>query len=317
MKRRTFLGKSIQAGLALSSAPLLDCSGTPGEGIQIPKRKLGRTGEKLSVIGFGGILVMNETSEGAATLVSRAIDLGINYFDVAPSYGNAEDMLGPAFRPHRKNCFLACKTTERLAEGAAREMNASLKKLQTDHFDLYQLHALSSTEDVEKCFGPGGTMEMVRKAKEAGKVRFIGFSAHSQEAALLAIKKFDFDTILMPFNYVCFNRGHFGQAALEAARKKGMGILALKALALTIIPEGQPKPYEKMWYIPIEDNELASLSLRYTMSLGVTATIPPGDVRFWEKAVMIAQGDLSITEEEIKLLDEKTKNIKPLFSSTA
>lgn len=314
MKRRTFVRKTVQTGIALSAIPFLDqCTGSSAD--MLPKRKLGKTGEELSVIGFGGILVMDETADEAADRVARAIDLGCNYFDVAPTYGNAQDMLGPAFEPYRKDCFLACKTHERYAENAGKEINESLKKLRTDYLDLYQLHALSGVEDVEACFGPGGAMESVLKAKEAGKIRFIGFSAHSQEAALLAMERFDFDTILFPVNFICWHGGNFGPAALAKAKEKGMGILALKAMALTTIPEGTDKPYAKCWYMPIEDETLSSLSLRYTLSMDVTAAIPPGEYPFWTRAVSIVQGGIDISDDEKKELMKYLPGVNPLFSA--
>src|SRR4030042_7069741 len=110
-------------------------------------------------------------------------------FGLAPSYGNAEDRMGPALAPFRKNVFLACKTLKRDKAGAAAELNQSLQKLQTDHFDLYQLHALSKTEEVEQALGPGGPLETFLEAKKEAKNRFVGFSAHSAEAALLANKQ--------------------------------------------------------------------------------------------------------------------------------
>lgn len=312
MKRRTFVKRAIQSGVALSAIPLLDqCAGRQES--PLPRRKLGKTGEELSVIGFGGILVTDETQEEAANRVARAIDLGCNYFDVAPTYGNAQDMLGPAFEPYRKDCFLACKTHERYAEKAEQEIHESLKKLRTDYFDLYQLHALSGVEDVEACFGPGGAMEPILKAKEAGKIRFLGFSAHSQEAALLAMERFDFDTILIPVNFVCWHQGNFGPAAVARAKEKDMGILALKGMALTTIPAGAEKPWPKCWYIPIEDETLSSLSLRYTLSLGVTAAIPPGEYPLWTRAVSIVQGGMDISGEEIGELMKSSSGIDPLF----
>ncbi len=312
MKRRTFVTKTVQTGIALSALPLIDSCGKDAGGL-LPRRHLGRTGEKLSVIGFGGIIVSGIEQDEANNRIAKAIDQGCNYFDVAPSYGNAEDMLGPALEPYRNNCFLACKTQKRDAAGAEEDLNTSLKKMRTDHFDLYQLHAISSVDDVEKAFGPHGAMETFTKAKKEGKVRFLGFSAHSQEAALLAMGKFDFDSILIPVNFVCWFRGNFGPAALEKAKEKEMGILALKGLALTNIAEGQQRPYEKTWYVPIEDEVISDLSLRFTFSLGVTAAIPPGEYKFWDRAVNIALKSADINESEIAKLQETAKEIEPLF----
>ena len=146
-------------------------------------RTLGKTGQKLSVIGFGGIVVSETSPEEAARLVASAVARGVNYFDVAPSYGDAEEKLGPALKPHRDAVFLACKTQCRDADGATAELDASLKMMHTDHFDLYQLHAMTKMEDVETVLGPGGALEAFQRARDAGKVRYLGFSAHSAEAA--------------------------------------------------------------------------------------------------------------------------------------
>ena len=108
------------------------------------KRKYGKHDDMLSMIGFGAILLTKEEPDEASRLVAKAIDRGINYFDVAPSYGNAEEQLGPALEPYRSKVFLACKTTRRSAEEAEAELQNSLKLLRTDHFDLYQLHSVTT-----------------------------------------------------------------------------------------------------------------------------------------------------------------------------
>jgi len=314
MKRRTFVTKTVQTGIALSALPLINSCDKEAAGL-LPKRRLGRTGEKLSVIGFGGIIVSGIDQEEANNRVARAIDQGCNYFDVAPSYGNAEDMLGPALEPYRKDCFLACKTQKRDATGAEEELQTSLKKMRTDYFDLYQMHAISSVDDVEQAFGPGGAIETFTRAKKEGLVRFLGFSAHSQEAALMAMEKFDFDTILIPVNFVCWFQGNFGPDILAKANEKEMGILALKGLGLTRIPSGQQNPYEKAWYVPIEDEAISDLSLRFTFSRGVTAAIPPGEYKFWDRAVNIALRSTEITEDEIARIKTASEGVVPLFKA--
>lgn len=317
MNRRKFIETSVLGGTALAFFDFLNC-GRQGKQIEFafPRRKLGRTGEMLSIIGFGGILVDRTEQQVANNIVAKAVDRGINYFDVAPTYGNAQDRLGPALKPYRKNCFLACKTTERLYEGAEKELHDSLKKLQTDHFDLYQLHALTTKDDVQQAFGPGGAMEVFLKAKQDGKIRFIGFSTHSEEAAILAMENYRFDTILFPINFVCWYQDNFGPHVVERAREKQMGILALKALAFTKIPGGEEKPYPKLWYVPIEDNEITDQALRFTLSQGTTATIPPGEEKFFWKAVEIAQKFTPLSVEETEKLKTTSEGVEPLFRST-
>ena len=164
----------------------------------IARRTLGKTGEQLSIIGFGGIVVMDETTGEASNIVAEAVDRGINYFDVAPSYGNAQERLGPALAPYRKNCFLACKTEGRIKDDSRKQLEESLRLLKTDHVDLYQFHALTKMTELDKVLGPGGAMETMEAAKKEGKIRYIGFSVHSAETAVAAMDRYNFDTILFP-----------------------------------------------------------------------------------------------------------------------
>jgi aryl-alcohol dehydrogenase-like predicted oxidoreductase len=322
MERRKFF-HAISAG-AVGFAGILR-SRPAGKGFlgpapvkPLPRRPLGLTGEKLSLIGLGGLVLADERQETADELVREAIDHGINYFDVAPSYGNAEDRMGPALAPFRKNIFLACKTLKRDKAGAAEELHQSLKKLQTDHFDLYQLHALSETSDVEQALGSNGAMETLVQARKDGKVRFLGFSAHSAEAALLAMKQFDFDTILFPVNFVCFLKGDFGPQIIALAKEKKMGILALKALARQPWPEEtQHKDWPKCWYQPILDPEEAGLSIRFTLSQPVTAAVPPGDKRLFKKALELAHGFEPLGSDDEARVRELAANLSPLFSYPA
>ena len=314
MDRREFVVRAAGAGAALSVFPAglagMDREDGPGG---LERRALGKTGEKLSVIGFGGIVVMNATTEQAAQRVKAAIDGGVNYFDVAPSYGNAEDMLGPALEPYRKGVFLACKTQGRTKDAANAELESSLKKMRTDHFDLYQHHAVTKKKDVETILGPGGAMEAFEAAKKAGKVRFLGFSAHSVEAATAMIDGGNFDTILFPVNYATWNAGGFGPQVLAKAREKGMGILCLKAMAKGPLPEGAKKPYDKCWYQPLDMPEDAAMGLRFTLSHPVTAAIPPGDENLWAMALKIATAFKPLAPEEAEAIKKRGLAAEPLF----
>jgi len=197
MKRRKFIETSAMTVPLISMFPAnLSAIIRETPKGKIEKRALGKTGEMLSMIGFGGIVVDKATTEQAASRVREAIDYGINYFDVAPSYGNAEEMLGPALEPYRKDVFLACKTGERKKDGARRELEQSLKRLHTDHFDLYQLHAVTTLEDVDTIFGKDGALETFVEARDEGKVKYLGFSAHSVEAAMALM-----DLILIPSSF--------------------------------------------------------------------------------------------------------------------
>jgi aryl-alcohol dehydrogenase-like predicted oxidoreductase len=203
--------------------------------------------------------------------------------DVAPSYGNAEERLGPALEPYRDQVFLACKTLKRTREEAAEELRASLRRLRTDHVDLYQHHAVTTLQDVDRILAPGGAMEAFLEAREQGLVRFIGFSAHSEQAALAMLDRFDFDTVLFPINWVCWHRGHFGPHLVERACARGAGILGLKALGRRRLAEGEARVRPKCWYAPVESYEEAALALRFVLSLPVTAAVSPGyaDLLWW------------------------------------
>jgi len=315
MKRRDFIRTTAIVAPAISLFPAdlsgISCKAVPGK---IEKRSLGRTGEMLSMIGFGGIIVRDTTPDEASESVKLAIDSGINYFDVAPTYGDAEVKLGPALEPYRKNVFLACKTTQRRKIEALGELEKSLKNLRTDHFDLYQFHAVTTMEDVEKIFAPGGAMEAYQEAKKAGKIRFIGFSAHSVEAAMAMMDRYDFDTILYPINYVTWYAGDFGAQVLERAKQKNMGILALKAMAKGPWPKDADKSkYPKCWYEPLTTPEDIRMGLRFTLSHPVTAALTPGDIGLFKIALDVKDSLKPLTDKEILVIKEKALAGNPLF----
>ena len=315
MKRRKFLETSAMSLPLISMFPA-NLSAIVRETAKgkIEKRALGKTGEMLSMIGFGGIIVDKATTEQAASRVKEAIDHEINYFDVAPSYGNAEEMLGPALEPYRQDVFLACKTQERKKEGARRELEQSLKYLHTDHFDLYQLHAVTTLEDVDTIFGKGGALETFVEAREEGRVKYLGFSAHSVEAALALMNGFDFDTILFPFNFAAWYHGNFGPQVMEEAKKREMGILSLKAMAWRRWEEDEERTIDKTWYKPLTDKEQAREGLRFTLSHPVTAAIPPGHEDLFSMALGLASQFKPMDKDEIGAIKEKAMLTDPIFS---
>jgi predicted aldo/keto reductase-like oxidoreductase len=320
MKRRDFLKKSTAAaaGLAASQGllqPLAASETGSAAGRTIPRRPLGKSGEHLSIIALGGIVVMDVSQPFANNIVAEAIDRGINYIDIAPSYGNAQERMGPALKPYRDRVFLACKELPRDKAGAEKELDESLRQLQTDHVDLYQLHALAKVEDVHKALGPGGAMEAFVAAKKAGKVRFLGFSAHSVEAALIAMDQFDFDTVLFPVNFVMYSQANFGPQIVQRAREKQMGIMAIKAMAKTVWPTLQQKhhSYSKCWYKPTTLPEQAALALRWSLSQPIVSAIPPGEIEYFRLAMDVAERFTPVNEDETKTLMAQAKGLQPLF----
>jgi aryl-alcohol dehydrogenase-like predicted oxidoreductase len=269
----------------------------------------------LSILGFGGMVVAGMPQRDADELVQLARDCGVNYFDVAPSYGqgDAERKLGVAVNSCRAEVFLACKTMERSAGGARADLSKSLRNLQTDSFDLYQFHAVSSLEEVDEIFAPGGALEAAVQAKREGRVRYLGFSAHSVDAALAMLNRFAFDSLLFPINYVCYAQGNFGPQVLKKAREQGVACIALKAMALgPRRPEDRSK-YPSCWYHPIEDRLLAGQALRFALSEDVTAVLPPGDARCFRMALDLARDFTPLTAYERSDLLASSKGCKPLM----
>jgi aryl-alcohol dehydrogenase-like predicted oxidoreductase len=281
------------------------------------RRPLGETGEELSIIGFGGILVMNVEPPEASSLVAEAVDRGVNYFDVAPSYGNAEERLGPALEPYRNRVFLACKTQKRTRDEAAAELRDSLKRMRTDHFDLYQLHAMTTREDLETATGPGGALEALAAARDQGLIRHIGFSAHNVEIALELMDRFPFASVLFPLNWTEYLNAGFGPQVVERAVRKGVGRLALKGMARQKWPEGADREaWPKCWYEPCTDPDEAKLALRFTLSQPITAAIPPGVPHFFHLALEVGDDFRPISDDERQELQQRARGLQPFFELT-
>lgn len=305
MNRRNFLKASVLSSSALAGLRA---------GVPIAKRPYNHE-VSLSVIGFGGIVVMGMEQPQADRTVAEVVESGINYFDVAPSYGNgeAEEKLGPALQPHRNQVFLACKCERRDAEGARQQLELSLKRLRTDHFDLYQFHAVAGMNDVDQILAPGGAGDLFLKARQEGKIRYLGFSAHHTEAALTLMDRFRFDSVLFPVNYVNYAQGNFGPQILAKAKEQGIARMALKAMAHSTWQTGETHTYPKCWYHPIEDPELAHKALRFTLSEDITAAIPPGDERLFRIALAAAPGIQPLTAEERRDLLASARGVTPIF----
>jgi len=322
MQRREFIKTTLPVAASVVSGYWSQVEAAVGKSsAQMPKR-LYKDNVHLSVIGFGGIVLVGQTQQAGNNEVARAFDRGINYYDVAPSYGKgeAEEKLGPALMPYRDKVFLACKTQKRDAAGAREELENSLRKLKTDHFDLYQLHAMSKAEDVDRVFAPGGAMELFLKAREEGKVKYLGFSAHNEEVGLELLERFSFDSVLFPVNYVCFAVSGWGERLLAKAKEKNAARLALKALAYTPWESREAKSdslHQKCWYRPIDDVELVRSALRFTLSEDITSAIPPGSEQIYRLAETMGAEFKPLSAKERKNLLASAANLTPLFPRPA
>jgi len=280
-------------------------------------KTFGKTGFDISRITYGGIVSMNDGQAASDRYVSWAIDQGINYFDVAPSYGDAEEKLGNSLKPYRNNVHLACKTAQRLRADAEKELLQSQKNLHTDFFDVYQLHAISSMEDVETAFGPNGVMELVRTLKERGIAANVGITAHNEDAALRCLELYDFDTVLFPFNWFMNLEHGMGSRLIKAAKERNMGVLCMKAFierSWNNKEERLASAFPKSWCKPIDvsDEAFGVAAMKYALNLGVDTLIPPGNFASFSFAV--AHIDTCIenpfNESDLLFLQEKLNSVR-------
>jgi aryl-alcohol dehydrogenase-like predicted oxidoreductase len=277
------------------------------------KRTLGRTGESISVIGFGGVLLWEADQATSDRLVAQAVDRGVTWFDVAPTYGYAQKRLGPALETYRGSAFLACKTIARTKAEAWAHLEESLRQLRTDHFDLYQLHGVDKLEEVDRVTAPDGALETLVEARDRGLVRYLGFSSHCEQAALALMDRFDFDTVMYPVNWGCWHQGNLGPGVVEKASAKRMGILGLKALVKRKSKEGEPKAWPRCWYTPVLTREEVTMGIRFALSQPITAAIPAGHAEHLWWACDAADVFEPLTREEHAALANSGKGLEPLF----
>jgi len=281
-------------------------------------RRFGRTGHLSSVAIFGAAAFWQIAQEDADRVMEQVIAAGVNHIDVAPSYGQAEERVGPWMPRERERFFLGCKTQERSREGAWNEMQASLKRLQTASFDLYQLHAITSFEELDQVCMKGGALEALVKARDAGLTRFIGITGHGVQAPAIyleALRRFDFDTVLFPLNYVQMSIPEYRKNTLDLiaeCRKKDVGTMVIKSI--TRGPWGEKAQTATTWYEPFEKMEEIQDAVNFVLSQDVTGICTAGDTRVLPLVLRACENfrPLSVVEQES--LIESGKALEPLFS---
>lgn len=318
MKRRSFL-KTVGsvAGAAAFGVPSLLAQDAFSEKVAgLPRRPLGKTGVKLSVVGFPGLGLIHDEQSKCTDAVHKAFDRGINYYDVAPAYGNGqcETKLGIALQGlDRDKYFLACKTKKRDAAGAKQELETSLKLAKTDRFDLYQLHHLVRPSEVKEALAPGGALEAILKAKEEGKLKYIGFSAHTTKAALEAMRGYKFDTVMFPINFVEFYTRGFGKDVLALAAEQGASVLAIKPLSWGTWPKDIPKT-RQWWYRSVETDEDIRMAMSFALSQSnVVAGIPPSFLDLVDKTITASQSVTPLNDEMASKLKTMAENRESIF----
>jgi len=247
------------------------------------KRKFGRTGHMSTVAIFGTAALYNGTPEMTDQAMKYIFDAGVNHIDIAPGYGKAEKLMGPWIEKIRDKFFLGCKTQLRTKEEAAAELRLSLEKLRTDKFDLHQLHAVTSFDELDQVTGKGGALEAIVEAKEEGLTDYVGITGHGNQAPgvfLEALRRYDFDSILFPINFVQFGIPEYKEKALEllqVCQEKNVGVMIIKAVAAR--PWGEREHTYNCWYEPFDTPELIQKGVDFALSqAGVTGLCTTGDI---------------------------------------
>ncbi len=254
------------------------------------KRRLGRTEHMSSIVSFGGAAFMKIDQDEADRTLKLVFEHGINHLDVAPHYEDAEIRIGTWMKKYRKQCFLACKTLECTKKAAGEDLYRSLERLQTDHFDLYQLHFMDKMSDLETALGPGGAMEAIVEARSQGLLNYIGITGHNLPLQLEALNRFDFDTVMFPFNFILYRdsqyRSNF-EKLMEKVRERDVAALAIKAIAQGNwekeyqVLDRYERPYST-WYKPFEEVGEIAVALSFALSMGFSTMISASDVKLLE-----------------------------------
>jgi aryl-alcohol dehydrogenase-like predicted oxidoreductase len=261
--------------------------------MDIPKRKLGKTGVDVTILGLGGegVLRTYNYEREAYDLINRAIDLGITYFESARAYSGSESYYGRSLRERRKEIFLTSKSHARDKQGALLHLQETLRNMKTDHLDLWQVHDVRTEEEIEEIFGPTGALEAFVEAKDKGLVRFIGVTGHHDPLITKqCLQQFDFDTVLIPVNPAEPAYKSFLTEVIPLAKNKEMGIVGMKVYFRGLVNK-------LPWFETMEPFFRFALSQPIT-----TAVIGCDDLEQVEENVKLARSFSPLTEKETQEL---------------
>lgn len=297
-------GSSVQGA---GAAPPASTTGTAAKK-PMPTRNLGRTGHQVRLFSLGGQAAIEQTDhyEVAVPIIERALDLGVNYIDTAARYGRgwSQRHIGAVMKRRRDEVFLATKTHDRTRDGSLLLLDESLRLLETNRLDLWQIHNLSRMEQVDEIFAKGGAVEALVRAREQKIVRYLGVTGHADPAVLMeAIRRFEFDTILLALNAADPHHKPFTEKLLPLAVEKKMGIIGMKipARGRLVAPDG-PQPGDVR--IPMRE------AMQYVLSQPVSTVIIGCDsVAQVEENVEIARSFVPMSDEERLALSESVAPI--------
>ena len=282
------------------------------------RRRFGRTGHMSTVAIFGAAAFWDISQEDADQVMEQVIAAGINHIDVAPGYNQAEMRIGPWMPRERVRFFLGCKTQERTREGAWRELHESLKRLQTDSFDLYQFHAVTTMEDLDAITGKGGALEAFVQAREEGLTRFIGITGHGVDAPkiyLEALRRFDFDSILFPLNFVQMRNPdyrRYTEELIATCKAKDVGTMVIKTI--TKAPWGERPHTATTWYEPFDKMDEIQKGVNFALSHDVTGLCTVGDTRILPMVLQACENFTRLSREEMEEMIKSDDRYEPLFT---
>ncbi len=257
------------------------------------QRRLGRTGHLSSVVTFGTAGIGKVDQATADLAVQMVLDHGVNHFDVAPRYGEAEVRLRSWMPRIRDGIFLGCKTAQRTREAARAELDRSLERLGTDRLDLYQLHAVGKLHELDECTAQGGVLEALIEARASGIARWLGITGHTHDAPrthLEALRRFDFDTVMFPLNFVLWTNAQYRrdvEALLDECARKDVGVHIIKTVAKD--PWGDRPKTHATWYEPFTDQATIDRAVAFVLSRPVTTLTSVGDVTVLPKVLSAAE----------------------------
>jgi aryl-alcohol dehydrogenase-like predicted oxidoreductase len=281
-------------------------------------RRFGRTGHMSTVAIFGAAAFWEISQEDADKVMEQIIEAGINHIDVAPGYRQAEIRIGPWMPRERERFFLGCKTQERTREGAWKEMQESLKRLQTETFDLYQFHAVTTMEELDAITMRGGALEAFEEARREGLTKFIGITGHGVNAPqiyLEALRRFDFDSILFPLNFVQMANPEYRKYAEEliaTCKAKDVGTMVIKTI--TKAPWGERQHTANTWYEPFDKMDEIQRGVNFALSYDVTGLCTVGDTRILPMVIQACKDFTRLNQDEIEQMIKSGKQYEPLFA---
>ena len=272
-----------------------------------PTRPLGKTGHQVTLFALGGegVLRTHGRAAEAVAVIERALDLGVNYCDTAPAYSSSMDYYGAALGQRRKQVFLASKTADRTRDGSLRVLDDSLRRLSSDHLDLWQLHDLRTLSELDTIFSKHGAIQALTRARDDGRVRFLGITGHHDPAILLeAMRRFPFDTVLMALNVADVHRLSFARTVLPEAARQGMGVIGMKVYAAgqLVGKGGLCTPDEAMSYV---------LSLQ-GVSTVIIGCRTPAEV---EANARVARQFQLLSDQTMRALEDRARRREAEFTS--